>query len=90
MVAEQLAHHHTPVTSVDELWHPVEAAWASVPIHATQSLFDSMPVHCTECQIWHEYHRLLTPGIEIRKVHSPDSTQNLISGEVGSLPSNGK
>ncbi|GFV20441.1 transposable element Tcb2 transposase [Trichonephila clavipes] len=43
MIAERLACHHTPVTTVDELWHRVEAAWASVPVHAIQSLFDSMP-----------------------------------------------
>ncbi|GFW19747.1 uncharacterized protein TNCV_1606371 [Trichonephila clavipes] len=42
MAAERLARHHTPVTTVDELWHRVEAAWASVPIHAIQSLSDSM------------------------------------------------
>ncbi|GFT89609.1 hypothetical protein TNCV_80451 [Trichonephila clavipes] len=31
-----------PMTTVDEVWHRVEAAWASVPVHAFQSLFDSM------------------------------------------------
>lgn len=43
MVAEQLARHPTPVTTVDELWLRAEAAWASVPVHAIQSLYDSMP-----------------------------------------------
>ncbi|GFW92350.1 transposable element Tcb1 transposase [Trichonephila clavipes] len=43
MVAERLARHHTAVTTVDELWHRVEAAWTSVPVHAIQYLFDSMP-----------------------------------------------
>ncbi|GFX08030.1 transposable element Tcb2 transposase [Trichonephila clavipes] len=43
MVAERLARHHTPVTAVDELWHRFEAEWASVPVHALQSLFNSMP-----------------------------------------------
>lgn len=43
MVAEQLARHNTPVTTLDELWYRVEAAWASVPVHAIQALFDSMP-----------------------------------------------
>lgn len=43
MVAERLARHHTAVTTVDELWRRVEAAWAAVPVHAIQSLFDSMP-----------------------------------------------
>ncbi|GFT37078.1 HTH_Tnp_Tc3_2 domain-containing protein [Trichonephila clavipes] len=38
MVAERLAHHHTAVITVDELWHCVEAAWASVLVHAIQSL----------------------------------------------------
>ncbi|GFY07375.1 hypothetical protein TNCV_5085601 [Trichonephila clavipes] len=32
MVVERLARHHTPATTVDELWHCVEAAYASVPI----------------------------------------------------------
>ncbi|GFX73054.1 transposable element Tcb1 transposase [Trichonephila clavipes] len=43
MVAEQLACHYTPITTVDEMWHRVEAAWASVPVHAIHSLFDSKP-----------------------------------------------
>ncbi|GFW35860.1 hypothetical protein TNCV_1926911 [Trichonephila clavipes] len=42
MVAERLACHHTSVTTVDELWYCVEAAWSSVPVHSVQSLFDSM------------------------------------------------
>ncbi|GFW68198.1 transposable element Tcb1 transposase [Trichonephila clavipes] len=42
MVAESLARHLTPVTTVDELWYHVEAAWSSEPVHAIQSLFDSM------------------------------------------------
>ncbi|GFT55063.1 uncharacterized protein TNCV_2325651 [Trichonephila clavipes] len=33
MVAERLTGHHTPVTTVDELWHRVEASCASVPVH---------------------------------------------------------
>ncbi|GFU49885.1 transposable element Tcb1 transposase [Trichonephila clavipes] len=45
LVAERLACHHTAVTTVDELWHRVEAARASVPEHSIQSLFDSMPRH---------------------------------------------
>ncbi|GFV14634.1 hypothetical protein TNCV_2586071 [Trichonephila clavipes] len=43
MVVEQLARHHKPVTTVDELWYRVEVAWCSVPVHAIQSRFDSMP-----------------------------------------------
>ncbi|GFT29435.1 hypothetical protein TNCV_535611 [Trichonephila clavipes] len=43
LVAELLAHHHMLVTTVDELWYRVEAAWASVPVPVIQSLFDSMP-----------------------------------------------
>ncbi|GFX95162.1 hypothetical protein TNCV_4921051 [Trichonephila clavipes] len=39
MVAERPARHYT----VDDLWYRVEAAWASVPVHAIQSLVDSMP-----------------------------------------------
>ncbi|GFW92534.1 hypothetical protein TNCV_518511 [Trichonephila clavipes] len=42
MAVEGLAHHHAPVTTVDELWYRVEAAWSSVPVHAIQCLFDSM------------------------------------------------
>ncbi|GFY34766.1 uncharacterized protein TNCV_844651 [Trichonephila clavipes] len=45
MVAEQLARQHTPITMIDELWYRVEAAWTYVPVHAIQSLFDSMPRH---------------------------------------------
>ncbi|GFV79302.1 hypothetical protein TNCV_71691 [Trichonephila clavipes] len=40
---EQLACHHTAVTTFDELWHHIEAAWTSVSVHVTQSLFDAMP-----------------------------------------------
>ncbi|MBJ4999813.1 IS630 family transposase [Salmonella enterica subsp. enterica serovar Hadar] len=47
MVAKRLARHHSPVTTVDELWHSVEAAWTAVPVHAIQSLFDSMPRRIT-------------------------------------------
>ncbi|GFT46782.1 odorant receptor [Trichonephila clavipes] len=43
MVAERLTRHHTTVPTVDELGHRVEAAWASIPVHAIQSLFYSMP-----------------------------------------------
>ncbi|GFX23577.1 adhesion G protein-coupled receptor B2 [Trichonephila clavipes] len=49
MVAERLARHHTPVTMVDELWHRVEAIWASKPVRAIRSLFDSMPRY----DFWH-------------------------------------
>ncbi|GFU50164.1 hypothetical protein TNCV_300121 [Trichonephila clavipes] len=45
MAAKQLAHHHTSVTTVNEQWHRVEAAWASVPVIAIQSQFDSMSRH---------------------------------------------
>ncbi|GFV35978.1 hypothetical protein TNCV_2867361 [Trichonephila clavipes] len=51
MVAEGLARYHTADTTVDELWHRVEAAWASVPVHTIQSLFDSM-LRCSKlCSI---------------------------------------
>ncbi|GFY07533.1 hypothetical protein TNCV_3650401 [Trichonephila clavipes] len=43
MVAERLARHHTPFTTVDEHWYRVEAVCSSVPVHAIQSLFDSIP-----------------------------------------------
>ncbi|GFY33675.1 integrase catalytic domain-containing protein [Trichonephila clavipes] len=42
MVAERLPCQHTSVTTVDELWHRIEAAWASIPAHVIQSLFESM------------------------------------------------
>ncbi|GFW76717.1 transposable element Tcb1 transposase [Trichonephila clavipes] len=42
MVAERLSHHHTPVTTVDELLYRVETAWSSVPIRFIQYLFESM------------------------------------------------
>ncbi|GFT21569.1 hypothetical protein TNCV_2307871 [Trichonephila clavipes] len=50
MVAERLAGHHTPVTTVEEMWHRVEAAWSSVPVHVIQSLLDSIP-RCTSAVI---------------------------------------
>ncbi|GFV98386.1 hypothetical protein TNCV_623451 [Trichonephila clavipes] len=34
--------HQTLVTTIYEMWHHVEAAWASVPVHFIQSLFVSM------------------------------------------------
>ncbi|GFT93929.1 hypothetical protein TNCV_2133171 [Trichonephila clavipes] len=42
MVAERLSRHNRAATTDDELWHRVEATWSSVPVHAIQSLFDSM------------------------------------------------
>ncbi|GFU64631.1 hypothetical protein TNCV_138801 [Trichonephila clavipes] len=42
MVAKRLACHHMAVTTFDELWHRVEAAWFSVPVYAIQSLLNSM------------------------------------------------
>ncbi|GFV28617.1 odorant receptor [Trichonephila clavipes] len=38
-----LDYHHMSVTTFDELWYRVEAAWPSVPVQAIQSLFDPMP-----------------------------------------------
>ncbi|GFT58151.1 hypothetical protein TNCV_723151 [Trichonephila clavipes] len=35
--------HNKPVTTIDKLGNCVEAAWASIHVHAMQSLFDSMP-----------------------------------------------
>ncbi|GFX63509.1 transposable element Tcb1 transposase [Trichonephila clavipes] len=32
IVAERLDRHHTPVTTVDELWYRLEAAWSLVPV----------------------------------------------------------
>ncbi|GFT21898.1 transposable element Tcb1 transposase [Trichonephila clavipes] len=43
IVTERLTRNYTPVTTIDELWCRVEAAWAYIPVHAIQSLFDSMP-----------------------------------------------
>ncbi|GFS65674.1 hypothetical protein TNCV_3853301 [Trichonephila clavipes] len=42
MPTERLDRHHTPVTTVDELWYRGEVAGSSVPVHVIQSLFDSM------------------------------------------------
>ncbi|GFX89291.1 hypothetical protein TNCV_1339901 [Trichonephila clavipes] len=42
MIPQRLARHHIPVITVNELWYRVEAAWSSAPVHAIQSLFDSM------------------------------------------------
>ncbi|GFV84325.1 hypothetical protein TNCV_1591841 [Trichonephila clavipes] len=38
MVAEPLARNYKQVTTVDELWHYDEAAWASEPVHDIQFL----------------------------------------------------
>ncbi|GFU22371.1 hypothetical protein NPIL_213011 [Nephila pilipes] len=46
MVAERLAYHHKPVTTVDELSHRVETAWA-VLLNMATNLLDSMPRHIT-------------------------------------------
>ncbi|GFX90437.1 hypothetical protein TNCV_2073151 [Trichonephila clavipes] len=43
MEAERLSRHYSAITTVDKLWYSVEAVRTSVPIHAFQSLFDSMP-----------------------------------------------
>ncbi|GFV14217.1 hypothetical protein TNCV_1163401 [Trichonephila clavipes] len=50
MVAKRLARHRTSVTLVDELWPRVEAALASVSVHAIQYLTDSIP-RCTSVVI---------------------------------------
>ena len=42
MFAKLLSHHHTPMTTVNELWQLVEAAWANVSVHAIKSLYDLM------------------------------------------------
>ncbi|GFY25670.1 hypothetical protein TNCV_2487901 [Trichonephila clavipes] len=42
MVTEPLVSHHTLVTTIDELGHRVEVALVYVPVHAVQSLFDSL------------------------------------------------
>ncbi|GFU05613.1 hypothetical protein TNCV_3292061 [Trichonephila clavipes] len=43
MFAERSACHHTLVTTVNVLWHRVDAALTSVSVHVIQFLFDSMP-----------------------------------------------
>ncbi|GFU11813.1 transposable element Tcb2 transposase [Trichonephila clavipes] len=43
MVSERLSRHQMPTIMVDEMWHRVEATWASVPVLAIQSQFDSVP-----------------------------------------------
>ena len=47
MVAERLAHHHTPVAIVVELWLLFEAVCTVVSAQAIQSLYDSMPRRIT-------------------------------------------
>ena len=49
MIAELLARHHTPVTTVDELQQIIEAAWVAELYRfiAIQPLKDSMPRHMT-------------------------------------------
>lgn len=44
MAAKRLAHHHSPITAVDEQWHSDDAAWTAVPVYDTQFLFDFMPL----------------------------------------------
>ncbi|GFX06104.1 transposable element Tcb2 transposase [Trichonephila clavipes] len=43
MARERLARNDALDIMVDELGHCEEAAWASVPVHVMQSLFDSIP-----------------------------------------------
>ena len=41
MLVEQLARYYTPPLTADELWHLVEAEWASVPALVFQSVYKS-------------------------------------------------
>ena len=43
MIAERQARHYKSVIIIEELWHFVKTARASVFVHAIQSLDDSMP-----------------------------------------------
>ena len=43
MITKCLSGHHTPVTTVDELWYLAEATWIAACIHAIQFLYDSVP-----------------------------------------------
>ncbi|GFY13865.1 hypothetical protein TNCV_986371 [Trichonephila clavipes] len=45
MFAEQRSRHHTPVTTIDELWHRAEAAWEPVAVRAIHYLCDLTPVN---------------------------------------------
>lgn len=43
MVPERLAYLHTPVTTVDEIWHHIEAKCAAITVHTIQSQLNLMP-----------------------------------------------
>ncbi|PRD31960.1 UNVERIFIED_CONTAM: hypothetical protein NCL1_21900 [Trichonephila clavipes] len=75
MVYERLTRNYTPVPTVDELWHRVEAAWASVPVHAIQSLFDVMP-KCVSAIITA---RGGCYGYGFLKIYAPKFFENLIA-----------
>ena len=42
-VAERLGRHRSPATTIDEVWHRLEAAWNDLPVSVIQAQFDSMP-----------------------------------------------
>ena len=46
-VVERLSRHHLPATTIDELWHRVEAEWNDEPVSVIQAQFDSMPSRIT-------------------------------------------
>ncbi|GFW78859.1 uncharacterized protein TNCV_2058801 [Trichonephila clavipes] len=75
MIAERLALHHTPVTTVDELWYRVEVTWSFVPLHAIQSLFDSMP-RAANLEPFHSppssYHKAVYQTLQDELFHHSD------------------
>ena len=42
IIVEQLYRHHTSVTTIEAICHLIEAAWAAIPVHSIQSLYDSI------------------------------------------------
>ena len=51
IVTKWLACHHSPATTVSELWQIDEASWIA---HAIQLLYNSVPIHniCYCCRKW--------------------------------------
>ncbi|GFX43440.1 transposable element Tc3 transposase [Trichonephila clavipes] len=69
-----MARHHTSITTVDEQRHSVEAAYASVPEHAINSLFDSMLRRISSVITT----RGGCSGYSIIRIYAPKFLENLI------------
>ncbi|GFY12638.1 uncharacterized protein TNCV_2448291 [Trichonephila clavipes] len=75
MVDERLPRNYTPVTTVDELWHRVEATRESVPVHGIQSLFGSMPRRISAVITA----RCSCSGYLFLRIYAPKFLENLIN-----------